>query len=101
MSEEEKKMLGRHLRRARQKFGMTLRELSKESGIDSAYLSRIENGQEKVSDRALDEYSERFRVDRDEANRLAGRVSGDVERFLVKHPDALKRIREEMKEEAR
>jgi len=38
------KMLGEYLREAREKKGMSLREVEKESGVSNAYISLIESG---------------------------------------------------------
>lgn len=99
MSNEEMSALGRHMRRARVKYKSTLRSLAADLGVDVSYLSRIENGREKPSQKVIDAYIDHFRMNSDELNRVAGRISVDVERYLVNKPDALRRVRAEMEGE--
>lgn len=89
--------LGMALRRARMLYAVGLRELAREAEVSATYLSKIETGQTKPSERVLRIYSSKFRVDFDELSRLAGRVPGDVEQHLVQTPGALRRLRTQMR----
>lgn len=88
--------LGMALRRARVLYDTGLRELARDADVSAAYLSKIETGQTKPSERILRLYSDRFRVDFDELSRLAGRVPDDVSQHLVKTPGAIRRLRNQM-----
>jgi transcriptional regulator with XRE-family HTH domain len=88
--------LGMALRRARMLYDVGLRELARDADVSATYLSKIETGQTKPSDRILRMYSDRFRVDFDELSRLAGRVPDDVSQHLVKTPGAIRRLRNQM-----
>lgn len=100
MSKEEMSALGGHMRRARVKYNKTMRAFAAELEVDVSYLSRIENGHEKPSKKIIEAYAKHFRMNLDELHRVAGRISEDVEQYLVKQPDALRRVRAEMKGEA-
>jgi transcriptional regulator with XRE-family HTH domain len=93
---KEKQALGAALRRARVLHAMGLRELARQSDVSATYLSKVETGQQKPSERILRIYSDMFCVDFDELNRLAGRVPGDVRQHLVQTPGAIKRLRNQM-----
>lgn len=88
--------LGLALRRARMLYSMGLRELAREADVSATYLSKVETGQTKPSERVLRIYSDKFRVDFDELNRLAGRVPDDVKDHLVQTPGALRRLRNQI-----
>ena len=89
--------LGMALRRARVLYAVGLRELARQAEVSAAYLSKVETGQQKPSERVLRIYADKFRVDFDELNRLAGRVPDDVKVHLVQTPGAIRRLRNQMK----
>lgn len=89
-------VLGMALRRARVLYAVGLRELARQADVSATYLSKVETGQQKPSERVLRIYSEKFRVDFDEINRLAGRIPDDVRDHLVQTPGAIKRLRNQM-----
>lgn len=87
------------LRRARALYNMPLRMLAPKADVSVSFLSRVENGHERPTERVLRVYAAAFRMDFDELNRLAGRVPNDVVQHLVNTPGAVQRVRAEMKEE--
>lgn len=89
-------VLGLHLRRARERYSVGLRELARQADVSAAYLSSVENGQEVGSERILKIYASRFRMDFDELSRVAGRVPTDMQTHLVKTPGAIAKLRDEM-----
>lgn len=89
--------LGMALRRARVLYAVGLRELARQAEVSATYLSKIETGQQKPSERILRIYADKFRVDFDELNRLAGRVPDDVKDHLVQTPGAIRKLRSQMK----
>jgi transcriptional regulator with XRE-family HTH domain len=92
--------LGMHLRRGRVLYGIGLNELAADIGVSGAYLSRVENGRVRPSDKVLQVYADRFRMSMDELSRLASRIPRDIARHLVTRPGALERIRQEMTRES-
>jgi transcriptional regulator with XRE-family HTH domain len=72
--------------------------MAKKAGVSASLLCRIENAQEKPSERVLKSYAAAFRMNFNELATLAGRVPEDVVKHLVDNPDAVNRIRAEMKE---
>lgn len=82
--------------RARTKYAMSLRSLAREENLSASQLWRVENAQEGASDRVLDIYARRFRLDRDEIYRLAGRLPSDLKEHLVSDPRAVQRVRRDM-----
>lgn len=90
----EGKVLGMMLRRARELYAIGLREFARDVGLSAAYVSRIETGHMKPSDKVLRMYADKFRADFDELSRLAGRVPEDLREHLVKNPASIKKLRE-------
>jgi transcriptional regulator with XRE-family HTH domain len=88
--------LGAALRRARMKYDVGLREMARHADVSATYISKIEHGQTVPSEKILRLYAAKFRIDFDEISRLAGRVPSDVQRHLVRTPDALKKVRKDM-----
>jgi transcriptional regulator with XRE-family HTH domain len=78
------------------RYKVGLCELARALQISPSYLSRIENGQERPSERILEAYAVRFRLDLDEMSRLAGIVPRDIRRHLVTSPHALRMVRQAM-----
>lgn len=89
--------LGINLRRARMKYVMGLRELAREEDLSAEYLSAVELGKERASERVIEIYSTRFGMERDELMRLVGRIPTDVRKHLLKSKKNMARIRDEMK----
>lgn len=87
-------ILAAHLCRARVLYGVSQREMAEHIGVSPALISRIEHGRERPSERVLKAYADRFRMELDELNRLAGRVSSDVREHLLATPGAVDRVRE-------
>lgn len=62
--------LAQALRRARTKYDMGLRELAREEEMSTSQLWRVENAQEQASERVLEIYATRFRMELSELRRL-------------------------------
>lgn len=86
---KQNERLGRLVRSLREKRGLTLRQLGRETGLDSAYLSRIERGMVSPSDRALRALC--ISLEAPELYTVAGRLLPDDLRvlFLNTHTDFL------------
>ena len=85
--------LGKNMCRARLLYAVSQKEMALAIGVSPALISRVESGRERPSERILKVYSERFRMDLDELNRMVGRVSSDVREHLVSTPGAVDKVR--------
>jgi len=85
--------LGEALRRQRKSKGLTLQELSLESGVSLAHLYRIEHGMRFPSGHILRKLAEPLGLEETEILKLAGFLSRDD------RDERLERIKEEIKTE--
>jgi transcriptional regulator with XRE-family HTH domain len=70
--------LGEHLKTARNRLGLTLREVQRKTGLSNPYLSQLENGRiKRPSPSALHKLSECYRLPYDRLLRLAGHPAPD------------------------
>ncbi len=90
-------LLAAHLRRARTKYNATLRGLAREEDLSHTQLWRVEAAQEQASERVLEVYSRRFRMNLDELCRLRGVVPSDVKEHLAHTPGAVQKVRRSMR----
>lgn len=58
------------LRRARTVYATGLRELARDEDMSASQLWRVENAQEQASERVLEVYARRFRMELNELRRL-------------------------------
>lgn len=70
IEERNMQFLAQSLRRARTKYAVGLRELARDEDLSASQLWRVENAQEKASERVLEVYAKRFRMELDELRRL-------------------------------
>ena len=96
VTDQHQGILGLALRRGRVLYKLGLNELAADIGVDAGYLSRVERGQVRPSERILQIYSDRFRMSMDELGRLAARIPADIAHHLITRPGALERVRREM-----
>ena len=85
--------LGEALKRQRRLKGLTLKELSLESGVSVSHLARIERGERFPSGRILRKLAEPLGLEETEILKLAGFLSRDDS------DDRLDRFKEEIKRE--
>lgn len=62
--------LAQALRRARTKYDVGLRELARDENMSASQLWRVESAVEQASERVLEIYSTRFRMEISELRRL-------------------------------
>jgi len=78
---------GEAIRSARERIGMSLRQLARETGISATYLSKIERGLLPApADDKIFKLSEVLKLDPDELFALAGRMAGDVYTAFLERP---------------
>lgn len=82
---------------ARQRLGLSLRELARRIGVSASYLMRVENGEHEPSEKHLRAICSEVELDFDETMVSAGRLPDDVVRFITRTPGALERIRRQMR----
>ena len=87
------------LTRARTKYNLSQAQVAREAGVSPAYVSAVESGHEKASEKLLRFYAEKFRLDFDELARASGRVPSDVKQHLVETPGAIAKVRSDMKKQ--
>lgn len=78
---------------------MSLSEVAGACGISPSHLSRIERGDtSRVPSEALARrIAKRLGLDADAVLVASGRIPGDVEKYLVRTPGAIERVREMMR----
>ena len=93
-----KPTLGDMLRLSRGEAGYGQRAFADLVGISPAYLSRLENGRIDCipSEKALKLIAKKLSLDADELLCLAGRIPSDIEKYIVRNPRVLKRLRREV-----
>lgn len=72
MNKRDLKELGQYLHTARNKLGLSIRQLEELSGISNAYISQIENGKRNPSPKVLKKLSKPLNLDYGELLKLAG-----------------------------
>ena len=73
----ETQNLGSIVRRQRNRLGITLLDLSKESGVSVSHLGRIENAQRYPSTTVLRKIAKPLNIDENELFNLAGYLPGE------------------------
>jgi transcriptional regulator with XRE-family HTH domain len=67
----EKELLGKKLKRYRNRKGLSLADTKQHTGIDRSFLSRIENGLDKISPKQLTSLIDLYALSREEAVEVA------------------------------
>jgi hypothetical protein len=90
------KKLGAKIRAYRTKSKVSIRALADRVNISKSHLFLVEQGERSPSDELLLSLCKELGLDFDETMMMRGKLSGDVERFLVKKPSLIRKIRREM-----
>ncbi len=86
---------GSVLRKLRSKEDIGIKKLATAINVDYAYISRIENGKLKPSQRVIERIANYFNCDRDELLILGDKIPEDIKKILRENPDeALAYLRE-------
>lgn len=86
---------GTLLRRLRHEQDIGIKKLATAINVDYAYLSRIENGKLKPSERVIERISRYFNYNKDELMILGDKIPEDVKKILRENPEeALAYLRE-------
>ena len=80
--------LGSVLREAREAMGYSVREAARCLGISASHLSFVELGRKAASEDLLAELADFLELDFHELMARSGRVSSEVEQYLMSHPTA-------------
>jgi transcriptional regulator with XRE-family HTH domain len=89
------------IRAARAEACLSLRDLAARVQCSPSHLSRLENGAREVpSPRLLTKLATVLKLDRDEVFVAAGRIPGDIVRWITMTPNALPRLRRLQREAA-
>lgn len=86
------------LRTLRAERGESLRAVAGDLGVAPSHLSRLERGKATGSDELRARAAAYYRVDADILALAEGRVPDDVVGILQKHPELLRRMREDFGE---
>lgn len=89
--------LASRLRAARERVGLSLREVARRVDVSAAYLGRVEAGDHEPSEKHMRAICSELGLDFDETMASAGRLPDDVVRFITRTPGALERIRKQMR----
>lgn len=91
--------LGTFVRRTRRERGFSLSEVARRIGVSPSYLCRIERNDpdRHASDRLLARLARELALPVDDVFTFARRLPPDITRWLVKNPQALARVRAEMR----
>lgn len=90
------KKLGAKIRASRTKSKASIRALADRVNISKSHLFLVEQGERSPSDDLLLALCKELSIDFDEAVIMRGKLSGDVERFVMKKPGLLRKLRREM-----
>lgn len=77
---------GNALKILRQTHRLSVSTFADRLGVDKSYVSRLENGKAKPSDRFVQRLARKFRADLEELRALAGKLPQDVTRAFYDHP---------------
>ncbi len=88
--------LAARIRSAREKAGLSLRELARRIEISATYMHQIETGDAPPSEACLELICEQIGCDFDALMRQSDRIPTDVRRYITKTPGVLERLRREM-----
>ena len=95
---------GEYLRRERQRryehdAAFSLRAMATRVGIEPSYLSKVERGQQPPpSEQTISRLAEDLDLDPDVLLALAGKVSSDLQRVIMKRPNLFAQIIRELKD---
>ena len=78
---------GEILRELRTRRGLGIKSLAPEVGVTYSYLSKLENGDVRPSEKLVERLAHYFRYDTNALLLSAGRVPADVLGILREHPD--------------
>lgn len=93
---------GSLLRELRHKQDIGIKKLATAIDVDYAYLSRIENGRIKPSERVIATISRYFNYSKDELMILGDKIPEDIKEILRENPEeALSYLREKFSGERR
>jgi transcriptional regulator with XRE-family HTH domain len=90
------KKLGARIKASRLKSKTSIRALADRVNISKSHLFLVEQGERSPSDELLVSLCAQLGLDFDAVAQLRGKLPVDVERFLVRQPKLLRRIRKEM-----
>lgn len=85
-----------NLRSARERSGLSLRELARRVQISAAAMSRVETGKCVPSEGLLRDVCAVVGTDFDSLMKKTGRLPEDVVRYITRTPGVLERLRREM-----
>ena len=77
---------GEALRSLRQARRLSVSVFANRLGVDKSYISRLENGKAKPSDRFVQELAKKFRANLEELRLSAGKLPQDVVKAFYDHP---------------
>lgn len=93
---------GSLLRELRNKQDIGIKKLATAIDVDYAYISRIENGKIKPSERVIGRISSYFNYSKDELMILGDKIPEDIKEILKENPEeALSYLREKFSGERR
>ncbi|WP_199337836.1 XRE family transcriptional regulator [Nostoc sp. FACHB-280] len=75
MDQQEKQSFGKFIWQARRKKGLSQRELATKVGVDSTYLSKLENDHVEPSEKVIRSLAEHLSLNAEELIYLAGRMT--------------------------
>jgi transcriptional regulator with XRE-family HTH domain len=87
------KSLGEMLREARVGKGLSLRGLAAQLEITPSYVSDIENDRRIPSEEVLQQFARLLAINFDDLMVCAGRFGEEAERYLKRHPAAVRLFR--------
>ena len=93
--------LGQTVREAREVKGLSQKDFAELVGLSGAYVSRLEHDRHehigRPSEHRIKAMSDVLGFDFDELCRLAGRIPGDIESYLLDRPKELRRLRRKVR----
>ncbi len=93
---------GSLLRKLRYKQDIGIKKLASAIDVDYAYISRIENGRVKPSERVIERISKYFDYSKDELMILGDKIPEDIKAILRENPEeALSYLREKFSDDRR
>lgn len=84
------------LRAKRRKSGLSLRDLAAKVGVTKTHLSFVETGHRGPSEKLLRALCKELELEFDALVRLRGHIPDDVERYIVRTPGVLEKLRKDM-----
>jgi len=95
--------LGEHLRRRREELRASdprysVRQVAARVGLEPSYLSKIERGEQPPpSEESIRALAKDLREDPDVLLAMAGKISGDLQRIILKRPQLVAELLRDLK----